>query len=270
MGMYAKLMSRITESSLMEEEISVRYCFMMLLAIADPKGYVVGTDVAIARRMNLPLQEFKDCIAELMKPDPDSNSKEQEGRRVIDSDCERGYYLVNYTKYRDTRDEEQRREYMRDYMRKYRNPNGVAHVNNCKQDKPPLAKEEAEEKEEVKGEASTRARTNGKTFQDGLHSDRVPTTPKSKRIAAIFHRRESTPWTSREVRAYLDIGEINEDDLSAVERYYAANWPPTRQVNILRTDLLTFLNNFPGEVGRAHAANLKPAVDYSAQKPGRV
>jgi hypothetical protein len=153
MGMYAKLMSRITESSLMEEPITVRYCFMMLLAIADPKGYVVGTDIAIARRMNLSLHEFRSCVVELMKPDPNSNSKEEEGRRVIESDCERGYYLVNYTKYRDTRDEEHRREYMRDYMRKYRNPNGVADVNSGKQDKPPLAKAEGEAKAEEDGKA---------------------------------------------------------------------------------------------------------------------
>ena len=31
--MFAKLFERITESSLMEEEIPVRYCFVMLLAI---------------------------------------------------------------------------------------------------------------------------------------------------------------------------------------------------------------------------------------------
>jgi hypothetical protein len=64
MGMYAKLMSRITESSLMEEGIPVRYTFMMLLAIADPKGYVVGTDVAIARRLNMGAKEFKECLSE--------------------------------------------------------------------------------------------------------------------------------------------------------------------------------------------------------------
>lgn len=152
MGMYAKLMSRITESSLMDEEILVRYTFMMLLAIADPQGYVVGTDVAIARRLNMPLEEFKKSVTQLMEPDANSNSMEHEGRRVITSDCERGYFLVNYVKYRDTRDEEQRREYMRDYMRKYRGGKDVTPVNKRKHRKPALAKEEVkadvEEKEE--------------------------------------------------------------------------------------------------------------------------
>lgn len=154
--MYAKLMSRITESSLMDEAIPVRYTFVMLLAVADPQGYVVGTDVAIARRLNMPVDDFKACISELMKPDPDSNSKEEEGRRVVFSDCERGYFLVNYQKYRDTRDEEQRREYMRDYMRKYRGAKDVAPVNSCKHGKPQLAKEEAHADAHEKEEADSK------------------------------------------------------------------------------------------------------------------
>ena len=137
----------------MDEEIVVRYTFMMMLAIADPQGYVVGTDVAIARRMNIPQDLFKKCLVSLMAPDENSNSKEHEGRRVIESDCERGYYLVNYRKYRDTRDEEHRREYMREYMRNRRSGKDVTLVNNGKQCKPPLAKEEAE----VKGEAEAEA-----------------------------------------------------------------------------------------------------------------
>ena len=156
MGMYAKLMSRITESSLMEEEITVRYVFMMMLAIADPQGYVVGTDVAIARRMNIPVDTLKSCLACLMSPDENSNSKEPEGRRVIDSDCERGYYLVNYCKYRDTRDEESRREYMREYMRKRRTTSDVAPVNIGKQSKHPLAKVDEEVDEEVDQSMSLR------------------------------------------------------------------------------------------------------------------
>ena len=153
--MYAKLMSRITESSLMDEEVNVRYAFIMMLAIADPQGYVVGTDVAIARRMNISTDLFKKCVACLMSPDENSNSKEHEGRRVVESDCERGYYLVNYRKYRDTRDEEHRREYMREYMRKRRSDNEAAPVNNGKQCKPPLANAEAEAegKEEAKAKA---------------------------------------------------------------------------------------------------------------------
>lgn len=146
--MYAKLFSRITESSLMEEPINVRYVFVMMLAIADPKGYVIGTDVAIARRLNMPTNEFQRCADVLMQPDEDSNSKEEEGRRILQSDGERGYKIVNYLTYRDMQDQEQRREYMRTYMQKRREKKRVNSVNNGKlQLTQAEAKAEGEEKE---------------------------------------------------------------------------------------------------------------------------
>lgn len=116
-SMYAKLFSRIAQSSLMEQDVSVRYCFMMLLAIADPVGDVIGTDVAIARTVNLPLDDFKRCIAALMQPDPDSNSQVHDGRRIIASTNGRGYQLVNYVTYREIKTIEEKRTYMREYMR---------------------------------------------------------------------------------------------------------------------------------------------------------
>ncbi len=145
--MYAKLFSRITESSLMEESVNVRYVFIMLLAIADPEGVVIGTDVAVSRRLNIPLQEFKNCVEILSKPDANSNSAKHDGKRLIPNDGERGYLIVNYTTYRGIRDEEERRAYMREYMRRRRNgceDEDVAPVNSGKLSKPPLAQAEAE------------------------------------------------------------------------------------------------------------------------------
>lgn len=150
--MYAKLFSRITESSLMEEPINVRYTFVLLLAIADPEGCVVGTDVAIARRLNMNLDEFRGCIEVLRQPDPDSNSKSHDGRRVIESDGERGYQLVNYTTYRDMKDEEDRRTYMREYMRKYRE--GKQSVNGGKQKLAQLGQEDSSASSSLSGSGS--------------------------------------------------------------------------------------------------------------------
>lgn len=142
----------------MEESVNVRYVFMMMLAIADPDGIVVGTDVAIARRLNIPLQEFRNCVEILGRPDPDSNSQKAEGRRVVPSEAERGYQLVNYATYRGIRDEEDRREYMREYMRKRRageNAEDVAPVNSRKQRKQKLANAEAEKEVETDGKADS-------------------------------------------------------------------------------------------------------------------
>lgn len=145
--MYSKVFARIAESSLMEEPISVRYTFLMLIAISDPEGYVIGTDVAIARRLNMSVAEFQECVNVLMSPDPNSNSKEEDGRRVVESGLERGYLIVNYLKYKNMKSETERREYMREYMKKYRSK---PDVNIGKQRKRKLTHADADGKGEEK------------------------------------------------------------------------------------------------------------------------
>jgi|SRR5208282_1242739 len=149
--MYAKLFGRITESSLMEETIETRYVFVMLLAIADPGGNIIGTDVALARRLNMPVVSLKLALASLMEPDPDSNSREREGRRIIACEGERGYHVVNHLSYRSLRDEEHRREYMRQYVAGYRaeGRDGSRPVNSGKLGKLRLAQAEGEAQAEV-------------------------------------------------------------------------------------------------------------------------
>jgi hypothetical protein len=157
--MYAKLFSRIAQSSLMEEPIETRYTFMMLLAIADQSGDVIGTDVALARTINLPLATFTKAVKALMEPDPHSNSQDQEGRRLVPSDNGRGYRIVNYTAYRAIKTAEEKKTYMREYMRARREAlkaKDVTPVNICK---PALsdvthAEAEAEAEADTKQEAS--------------------------------------------------------------------------------------------------------------------
>ena len=151
-AMYAKLFSRIAQSSLMEQDVDVRYCFMMMLAIADPVGDVIGTDIAIARTVNLPLADFKRCIKVLMEPDPDSNSQAHDGRRVIASENGRGYQLVNYVTYREIKTIEEKRTYMREYMRKRRGSlkdKDVTSVKKCKEALSDVTHAEAEAEAEA-------------------------------------------------------------------------------------------------------------------------
>ncbi len=155
--MYAKLFSRITESSLMEQPVPTRYVFLALLAIADPKGHVIGTDIALARRINIPLNSFQEAVRNLMEPDPDSNSTSEDGRRLVPSDCGRGYRLVNYLAYRNARDEDHRREYMRNLMAEKRARDKAADtvlapVSSVSTRKRSLAQAEAEADAEAKAD----------------------------------------------------------------------------------------------------------------------
>jgi hypothetical protein len=135
--MYAKLFSRIAQSSLMEEKVNTRYVFMMMLALSDRHGEVIGTDVAISRMMNVPKNDFCDALKPLLEPDLDSNSPAEEGRRIILSENGRGYKIVNYLNYRDIKSDDEKREYMRQYMKRRRDKTkesdeNVKNVNPCK------------------------------------------------------------------------------------------------------------------------------------------
>lgn len=76
---------------------------------------------------------------------------------------------------------------------------------------------------------------------------RLPTTEASIRIAKLFDRRLTTAWSNREIKAIKSIIPIDLSDLALVEEYYHSG------SEFLRKDLLTFLNNFNGEVDRARA-----------------
>jgi hypothetical protein len=119
--MYAKIFSQIFDSSI-AEDYRVRHVFEDLLKLCDKEGVVDMTPEAVARRTNVPLEEVKYGISELMKPDPRSRSHDHEGRRLIlvDSHRDWGWIIVNYQFYRAIQDEESRRAAYRDAKRRQR------------------------------------------------------------------------------------------------------------------------------------------------------
>ncbi len=113
-AMYAKLFAQVVASSLTENEtIDVRGVFFMLLAIADREGHVMGVDRSIARIINVPDDQFAKALERLMSPDPESQSDEHDGRRVIRLKDRTGLFIVNYQKYSGIVTDEQRRAYLR-------------------------------------------------------------------------------------------------------------------------------------------------------------
>lgn len=83
---------------------------------------------------------------------------------------------------------------------------------------------------------------------------KVPTTDLARRVAALVRRRPTTPWNDREIRQYKKLvkGKCFDalDDLVLLEQFYA--FERKRGDNgIHRRDLLTLLNNYPGEIDKA-------------------
>lgn len=84
----------------------------------------------------------------------------------------------------------------------------------------------------------------------------TPSTEPAQRIAIMFKRRPTTPWNDREIRAYKRLVKdgcfTTLDDLELLERYYVFE-RRKQDKGIHRRDLATFLNNYAGELDRAHA-----------------
>jgi hypothetical protein len=103
---------------------------------------------AIAEEVGLSVEQVRAALDELESPDPESRSPECDGKRIIRLDEHRswGWVVVNYTKYRAIRDEDDRREQNRlaqqRWRAKYKLESGA--ISRVSQDKPEKAHTEAE------------------------------------------------------------------------------------------------------------------------------
>jgi hypothetical protein len=124
---FAKVFTQIFDSSISGDYV-VRHVFMDLLVLADCDGVVDMTVDAIARRTNVPKEVVAHAIKELMAPDTQSRSIEEDGRRMtpLDSHRDWGWQIVNYDHYRRVHDDEARRTYFRDKKRESRAANRKA------------------------------------------------------------------------------------------------------------------------------------------------
>jgi hypothetical protein len=90
-----------------------------LVILADIDGVVDMTPKAISSTTGIPLRHIRRGLVALEKPDPDSRTPDEEGRRIVRVTSTRswGWRIVNYAHYRKIRSQEERREYQRNLMR---------------------------------------------------------------------------------------------------------------------------------------------------------
>lgn len=84
-------------------------------------------------------------------------------------------------------------------------------------------------------------------------SKNLPTSDTAKRIATLFRRKLTKEWDEKEVKALRKLMPIDPEELDLIGTYYAAERDKGKEGRH-RRDMVTFLNNFRGEVDRAHEA----------------
>ncbi len=123
--MYGIIHSEIFNSTLMAEGYEVTYVFMSMISLADDDDCLKFTASTLATRIFMPLDKVEHALDRLSKPDPESESKEFEGRRIVAikdiiPDQGRGWFVVNREKYIEVAQKKRRKQKMRDLMRERR------------------------------------------------------------------------------------------------------------------------------------------------------
>lgn len=132
--MYAKIFESIYDGTLVEDWRAL-VTFEQMLILSDPDGILDVTAASISRRTGIPLKIIHAGIDVLEKPDPNSRTPDEDGKRIVRLDPHRswGWRIVNHKKYKGIRNAQDRREYMQEYMRDYRK-NNQQNQEPCKQE----------------------------------------------------------------------------------------------------------------------------------------
>lgn len=126
---FTKLFSSITDSSIWAADDHTRLAWVTMLAMADRRGRVWASIPGLANRARIPLDAAERALAVFTSPDPYSRTADHDGRRIEKIDG--GWRLLNYQKYRDTRDEEEVRIQAAERKRKQRSHTMSQNVTRC-------------------------------------------------------------------------------------------------------------------------------------------
>lgn len=138
---FTKLFSSIISSSIWRASKDTKVVWITMLAMCDKEGEVWASVGGLADMARVTREECQKALEELLAPDPDSRTKEHEGRRleVIDG----GWRVLNYRKYRELGRGEDRREYFAEQKRAKRAEQKSTMSTPCPQ-MSPIAEAEAE------------------------------------------------------------------------------------------------------------------------------
>jgi hypothetical protein len=259
--MFIKLFTQILDSSIADNR-QLRHLFTDLLLCADPKGMIMMTPSAIARRIGATVEEVQWGLEELQKPDPMSKTPDLDGSRIEALEgLGYGWRIVNYEAYRAMRDADQMREATKARVKRYREKkmgnvtrvtDDVTHVTpgNASQKESqsqtqsqsqtsPLSADAEEEMERELFEHETPAEKKKR-----LKKEWKP-TPEQVIINEWFDRRDSTAWNEKEMKAFRAIPhQTILDGIDDMDLYYRSD------CTILRKDVQTLLNNWVSEMDR--------------------
>lgn len=122
--MYAKLFASLYQGTLRGNADGL-LVFTNLLAHCNQLGVVDIHPRAISEEIGISVERVREALKMLQSPDVESRTPDEEGRRLLPLDDHRdwGWRVVNHSKYRAIKNEDDRREQNRISQEKWRNKN---------------------------------------------------------------------------------------------------------------------------------------------------
>ncbi len=228
-----------------------------MLALADKNGEVMASVPGLSRVAGIPIPATQAGLQKFLSPDEFSRTPDEEGRRI--EVVPGGWSILNYAKHRRMASLDEEKEKNKERQQRYRDRqkrNGNVTDSSRHEAESNVKVTPKTDKAEAEAEAEAEKQITPITPLPPIKKDNLPTKPESKRIANLYKRRLTTPWTDKEIKSLRKIGEILPEDLDLIEAYYEAERAKGSEC-IARHDLGTFLNNFHGELDRARAFQSK-------------
>jgi hypothetical protein len=228
---FTKLFSSLIFSTVWREEMHVKVVWITMLAMANRNGEVWASVPGLADAAKVSVDQCRHALERLSAPDPDSRTKDHEGRRINAVDG--GWAILNYPKYRELRDSDERRLANREYQRRHRKKASASNVTVSKRQpsKPPSAQAEAEAEAEAEKETASRDKRGRPTwltpFGDAWKS-RYGGEPAYKRLGKALKPLCATNTPDVVLRHWTYYLDQTEAEYASPERFAATfgRWSP--------------------------------------------
>ena len=228
--MFAKVFASLWQGSMVGRS-DMQLVFIYMLANCDAKGVFDQTPEVVAALTGIPIERVEVAIKQLESPDPRSRTATDDGRRLVLLDDHRdwGWRIVNYAEYRNSRDEEQRREQNREATRRWRDKKDdtvdMLTVSNVSHGEPPVSI--GEHRVSI-GEHSVSMVSHGEPKQKQKQKQKqIESEPAGSTLFAELETVVATcqdPATATRLVKYLrDTGTTHPGCILAVVNHWLAN-----------------------------------------------
>lgn len=217
MAGYFPLFRKFLDSSIMDEDVEVRFLFLTMILKADRDGFVEATDTALARASALKLVDVQEALVILQAPDARSTTTDDDGRRIAEVSPNR-WLILNYDKYVELARADAKKKDNAAAARRYRERQKAS----SRIDDDEMTVDDGDDFDDASCDRHQSSSVSGSVSilgkKEGGAGGRKGVTPKSQKVTKFV------PPTVEEVQEYIDSKSLPVDAEYFVDFYQSKGW----------------------------------------------